>query len=537
MVNNMESKIISSTSNTPRSNKKRKFRNGTREITPQAGEPGFKTPTQLRNERKRRAKKMQKSSMVTSTSEMTLQDPSSQYLSDPKKAPIVQRALQFFHDHPWRQRPQHQPIFPIFVGQTIGWRTVSKLAVRRTNGNSKPSKLSIGLFAPNSHQVIPVPNCPAHHPSINHAVPILERLCAQLGIVAYDETTGQGLLRHVAMNVERMTGKIQMTLVWNSEPSQDGDWKELTNAIIRIIHQEQLDSHHNGMEDNAFGMVKESTKRRRRRGKTENTTITPSLQNFKSTPIIKTDDVTMERSCQLNLHSLWIHFNSSGKHNNAIFSIDGKPERWKHIYGPSVVEETLELSGQTIPIPLRFPPNVFRQGNLDAFTKIVDSIREFISSHWKDSREKPTCVELYGGVGTIGLNVADLTSSLISSDENPFNNDCFQSSSLNLEDPSTVSYQSKNATDMVRDGALERGQIIIVDPPRKGLEDEVRLAICNSKTPELLIYVSCGFDAFQRDCKELVQSGWNLERAEGHILFPGSDAIETLAFFTYSPTN
>ena len=49
---------------------------------------------------------------------------------------------------------------------------------------------------------------------------------------------------------------------------------------------------------------------------------------------------------------------------------------------------------------------------------------------------------------------------------------------------------------------------------------------------KLVVYVSCGFQAFQRDCDALIKSGkWKVQFAEGYILFPGSDAIETLAFF------
>ena len=36
------------------------------------------------------------------------------------------------------------------------------------------------------------------------------------------------------------------------------------------------------------------------------------------------------------------------------------------------------------------------------------------------------CTELYGGVGTIGLNCLDLFSSLNCSDENPYNKLCFE---------------------------------------------------------------------------------------------------------------
>jgi hypothetical protein len=47
-----------------------------------------------------------------------------------------------------------------------------------------------------------------------------------------------------------------------------------------------------------------------------------------------------------------------------------------------------------------------------------------------------------------------------------------------------------------------------------------------------LIYVSCGFTSFERDCDALIASKqWALRRAEGFNFFPGSDALETLAVF------
>ena len=92
---------------------------------------------------------------------------------------------------------------------------------------------------------------------------------------------------------------------------------------------------------------------------------------------------------------------------------------------------------------------------------------------------------------------------------------------------------------MVNEGRrndLEHVNLVVVDPPRKGLDSEVLKALSNGKLfPSLhsLIYVSCGFEAFCRDFEALMGSGvWQLDHAEGHLLFPGSDAIETLAFFT-----
>ena len=157
----------------------------------------------------------------------------------------------------------------------------------------------------------------------------------------------------------------------------------------------------------------------------------------------------------------------------------------------------------------------------------------------------PSCLELYGGVGTIGLNLIDIVSSLTSSDENPNNVACFQGSVDASGWPDKMKdrarYVGKNATAMIKDTQrfLAKSDVLVVDPPRKGLDGPVLSALTGSEStikhlpnPQLVVYVSCGFDAFQRDCDALLGSGrYELEHAEGHLLFPGSDAIETLAFF------
>jgi tRNA/tmRNA/rRNA uracil-C5-methylase (TrmA/RlmC/RlmD family) len=99
-------------------------------------------------------------------------------------------------------------------------------------------------------------------------------------------------------------------------------------------------------------------------------------------------------------------------------------------------------------------------------------------------------------------------------------------------------YISKNATDVIKEANVlsKDCEVLIVDPPRKGLDEFVTKSFIDATVridgPKLLVYVSCGFDAFIRDCDALVGSGkWKLVKAEGHLLFPGADAIETLAFF------
>jgi tRNA/tmRNA/rRNA uracil-C5-methylase (TrmA/RlmC/RlmD family) len=70
-----------------------------------------------------------------------------------------------------------------------------------------------------------------------------------------------------------------------------------------------------------------------------------------------------------------------------------------------------------------------------------------------------------------------------------------------------------------------------VDPPRKGLDQEVIDVLLDTSPtysgPIRLVYVSCGFKALERDL-QVLGTKWKILHAEGFVLFPGSNHIETL---------
>jgi tRNA/tmRNA/rRNA uracil-C5-methylase (TrmA/RlmC/RlmD family) len=120
-----------------------------------------------------------------------------------------------------------------------------------------------------------------------------------------------------------------------------------------------------------------------------------------------------------------------------------------------------------------------------------------------------------------------------------------------------ASYTVASAGTALRAGDALGAEVLVVDPPRKGLEEDVLEELCkpfNPKQPNVespnmlaidnylvnwtndvqtLIYVSCGFDALARDAEKLLssQGGWKLESATGYVLFPGSNHVETLCIF------
>jgi len=242
-------------------------------------------------------------------------------------------------------------------------------------------------------------------------------------------------------------------------------------------------------------------------------------------------------------HSIWVHYNAASKHNNSITGRGGG-DTWALKYGTELLEEVLktgiELAKPKLHVKLCYPPNVFRQANLAGFTKIIQTVRKYIDKNC-------TLIELYGGVGTIGLNLVDLVSELQCSDENPYNKKCFEHTVNNFYKKKyrkRAVYISEGAVDRIMD--IHKYQVCLVDPPRKGLDSEVLDTLLyhhiGDSCLQRVVYISCGFKAFIQNCNKLLNRDdhnstspggahrgsivtprahtWKLIHAEGHVLFP-----------------
>ncbi|HHY92627.1 MAG TPA: 23S rRNA (uracil(1939)-C(5))-methyltransferase RlmD, partial [Firmicutes bacterium] len=77
----------------------------------------------------------------------------------------------------------------------------------------KGGRIVAGFFAPRSHQVVEIKECPLQHPRINQALAAVLAAANELGIPAYDEETGAGFLRHLLVRVAVQTGELMLVLV------------------------------------------------------------------------------------------------------------------------------------------------------------------------------------------------------------------------------------------------------------------------------------------------------------------------------------
>ena len=206
-------------------------------------------------------------------------------------------------------------------------------------------------------------------------------------------------------------------------------------------------------------------------------------------------------------HSIWLNFNTE-KTNN-IFS-----ENWLLCAGEMYLQEKFK------DIICAIHPACFVQAHLSLFEHALSVICQ------KILKQKRIC-ECYSGMGVIGLNVAAFSKEVHCIEINPFAKQCFDRtcSSLPQEIRDKVFFHPTPMEKSLH--LLKTSEVIVVDPPRKGLEASVLDAI-NQSQAEQLIYLSCSVNSFIRDCSQLLNNGWNVEKAFGYLFFPGSNHVETL---------
>ncbi|WP_151736716.1 23S rRNA (uracil(1939)-C(5))-methyltransferase RlmD [Paenibacillus tengchongensis] len=95
-------------------------------------------------------------------------------------------------DEPWRYRNKAQVPIGVTDGGLVG-----------------------GFYARGSHRIIDMETCLIQHEHNDAVVAAVKRLGSELGISAYSEETGRGLLRHVVVKKAFRTGQMMLVLVTN----------------------------------------------------------------------------------------------------------------------------------------------------------------------------------------------------------------------------------------------------------------------------------------------------------------------------------
>ena len=221
---------------------------------------------------------------------------------------------------------------------------------------------------------------------------------------------------------------------------------------------------------------------------------------------------TIQERLGNELHSLW--WNGNTERANTI--LGPTFQRWS---GPESVIE--HFGGAAV----HYPPGAFGQNNLHIAERIINHVRAELPQ--AGSR----VTEFYAGVGAIGLSVLDRVSALTLNEVSPHSLRGLELglSQLAVAERAQISVIPGPAG--AARSAAEQAQIVIADPPRKGLDAELT-AFLSEHPPERFIYVSCGLESFLNDTQRLTGSGTlRLTALTAFNLMPFTEHVETVARF------
>jgi len=208
-------------------------------------------------------------------------------------------------------------------------------------------------------------------------------------------------------------------------------------------------------------------------------------------------------------HSIWCNFND--KPINTIFS-----PSWQHIAGQEEIWE--EIAG----LEIAFGPSHFGQANLAIYESLVYDIQNNVPA-------KAKVVELYAGIGVIGLALAKNCSSVLLCEVESHAKHYFEKALAKLPalEKQRLSYKVAKAESCLE--FLQGADVCVVDPPRKGLGKELLERILETPSLKQLVYVSCEWKSLERDL-ETLPSLWKVTKAQSYLFFPGTNQIETVVF-------
>ena len=208
-----------------------------------------------------------------------------------------------------------------------------------------------------------------------------------------------------------------------------------------------------------------------------------------------------------------ILLNVNAKNTNVILGSEN------HIlYGPGYIEDTL------CGVPVRLGPLSFYQVNTLAAERLYG-----IAAQYAQLTPDDVLLDLYCGMGTIGLSMADQCRELIGVEIVPEAIESAKANAARIGEAVAAKSRflcadaGQAATQLAAEGL--HPDIVMLDPPRKGC-DEATLSAVVRMAPRRVVYVSCNPATAARDSAWLEKNGYHTEEVQPVDLFPRTKHVE-----------
>ena len=198
--------------------------------------------------------------------------------------------------------------------------------------------------------------------------------------------------------------------------------------------------------------------------------------------------------------------NINDKNTNAIFG-----KEFRTLYGQDTITDSMlgndyEISAQS-----------FYQVNTEMAEKLYQTAIDF-----SDLNSDSIVIDAYSGIGTIGLSFAKQVREV-------YGVEVIETAVEDVAD-SAENAMAKWSQDGIKP------DVIIVDPPRKGLtESFIKASV--AMQPEKITYVSCNPATMARDIKLYQDLGYELKKVQPVDLFPQTHHVEAVSLLVRAETS
>lgn len=177
------------------------------------------------------------------------------------------------------------------------------------------------------------------------------------------------------------------------------------------------------------------------------------------------------------------------------------------------------LVDRVLEYDLRYAHDAFFQNNVPMFEQALSAIAREVRG--------PTVVELYAGVGTIGIALAGSAERVVGVEVIP---SAVENARENAKANNITNYEAILAPAEKALEAVTGADTLVLDPPRVGLHPKLLAAIVGER-PARIVYLSCNPETQARDAKELLKAGYRLVSLSGYDFYPQTPHCESLAVF------
>lgn len=193
----------------------------------------------------------------------------------------------------------------------------------------------------------------------------------------------------------------------------------------------------------------------------------------------------------------------------------GVPELW---WGQEFLTE--EILGLTF----KLSPLAFLQVNSLQTQRLYSTALD-----WAGITKESQVWDLYSGIGTITLALAQKARKVWGIEENPYAVDDARINAV-FNHISNVEFLQGKVEDVLLE-VPESPDVVVLDPPRAGVHSRVLNRLIEVK-PERIIYVSCDPGTLARDVGILQGAGYTVKKVQPVDMFPWTQHVETVTCLT-----